>query len=112
MAKPFMDEDFLLETPTARTLYHEYAAPQPILDYHCHLPPAEIAQNKSKPARESGRLARKTFEVHGGDGCRRRGRKGARKGSEVSLDGKTSGCGRPSRADASVHEPETAGQCR
>ncbi|MBK9951964.1 MAG: glucuronate isomerase [Candidatus Competibacteraceae bacterium] len=46
MAKPFMDEDFLLETPTARTLYHEYAAPQPILDYHCHLPPAEIAQNK------------------------------------------------------------------
>lgn len=46
MAKPFMDEDFLLETPTARTLYHEYAAPQPILDYHCHLPPAEIAGNK------------------------------------------------------------------
>lgn len=46
MAKPFMDEDFLLETPTARTLYHEYAASQPILDYHCHLPPAEIAQNK------------------------------------------------------------------
>lgn len=47
MAKPFMDEDFLLETPTARTLYHEYAAPQPILDYHCHLPPADIAGNKS-----------------------------------------------------------------
>ena len=46
MAKPFMDEDFLLETPTARTLYHDYAAPQPILDYHCHLPPAEIAENK------------------------------------------------------------------
>lgn len=46
MAKPFMDEDFLLETPTARKLYHEYAAPQPILDYHCHLPPAEIAGNK------------------------------------------------------------------
>lgn len=46
MAKPFMDEDFLLETPTACKLYHEYAAPQPILDYHCHLPPAEIAGNK------------------------------------------------------------------
>ena len=45
MAKPFMDEDFLLQTPTARTLYHEYAAPQPILDYHCHLPAAEIAGN-------------------------------------------------------------------
>ena len=46
MAKPFMDEDFLLETPTARRLYHDYAAPQPILDYHCHLPPADIAENK------------------------------------------------------------------
>jgi glucuronate isomerase len=46
MVKPFLDDDFLLETPTARTLYHEYAAPQPILDYHCHLPPAEIADNK------------------------------------------------------------------
>ena len=46
MAKPFLDEDFLLETPTARKLYHEYAAPQPIIDYHCHLPPAEIAQNR------------------------------------------------------------------
>lgn len=46
MARPFMDEDFLLETPTARKLYHEYAAPQPIIDYHCHLPPAEIAQNR------------------------------------------------------------------
>jgi glucuronate isomerase len=45
MAKPFMDEDFLLQTPTARTLYHEYAAPQPILDYHCHLPAGEIAGN-------------------------------------------------------------------
>ncbi len=46
MAKPFMNEDFLLETPTARTLYHEYAASQPILDYHCHLPPADIAANQ------------------------------------------------------------------
>ena len=46
MAKPFMGEDFLLDTPTACKLYHEYAAPQPILDYHCHLPPADIAGNK------------------------------------------------------------------
>lgn len=46
MAKNFMDENFLLETPTAQKLYHEYAAPQPIIDYHCHLPPAQIAQNK------------------------------------------------------------------
>lgn len=46
MAKAFMDEHFLLESPTAQKLYHEYAAPQPIIDYHCHLPPAEIAENK------------------------------------------------------------------
>jgi glucuronate isomerase len=39
----FMDEDFLLDTPTARTLYHEYAAGMPIYDYHCHLPAGLIA---------------------------------------------------------------------
>ncbi len=42
----FIHDDFLLETPQARRLYHEHAAPQPIIDYHCHLPPAEIAQDK------------------------------------------------------------------
>ena len=44
--KKFMDEDFLLATPTARTLYHEYAENMPIIDYHCHLVPKEIAENK------------------------------------------------------------------
>ena len=43
---PFIHDDFLLTTPTARRLYHEYAAGQPILDYHCHLPPQDIAQNR------------------------------------------------------------------
>jgi glucuronate isomerase len=43
--KPFIHEDFLLETETARRLYHEVAAPLPIIDYHCHLPPDQIAQN-------------------------------------------------------------------
>ena len=42
----FIHDDFLLETPQARHLYHEYAAAQPIIDYHCHLPPAEIAEDK------------------------------------------------------------------
>ncbi|MCX6965497.1 MAG: glucuronate isomerase [Verrucomicrobia bacterium] len=42
----FIHDDFLLETPQARRLYHEHAAPQPIIDYHCHLPPAEIAEDK------------------------------------------------------------------
>ncbi len=41
-----MSEDFLLETAAARELYHQYAAAMPIIDYHCHLPPAEIAADK------------------------------------------------------------------
>lgn len=44
--KPFLDDDFLLQTDTARQLYHAHAAPQPIIDYHCHLPPDQIAQNR------------------------------------------------------------------
>ena len=44
--KPFMDADFLLQTETARTLYHQYAAKLPILDYHCHLDPKAIAEDK------------------------------------------------------------------
>ncbi len=44
--KPFLDDNFLLENRMAEMLYHEYAKQQPILDYHNHLPPNEIAQNK------------------------------------------------------------------
>src|SRR5690606_16625224 len=44
--KAFMDEDFLLQTDTAKVLYHEFAKQMPIIDYHCHLPPDEIAQDK------------------------------------------------------------------
>ncbi|MDH4203084.1 MAG: glucuronate isomerase [Phycisphaerae bacterium] len=43
--KRFMDPDFLLQTKTAQTLYHEHAAPMPIFDYHCHLPPQQIADD-------------------------------------------------------------------
>ena len=45
----FIHEDFLLETPQARLLYHEYAAAQPIIDYHCHLPPREISEDVRWP---------------------------------------------------------------
>jgi glucuronate isomerase len=45
----FMDEDFLLQTKTARRLFHEAAAGEPIFDYHCHLPPKEIAENRRFP---------------------------------------------------------------
>ena len=44
--KDFMDKDFLLETETARKLYHEHAEDMPIIDYHCHLPPKEIYEDK------------------------------------------------------------------
>lgn len=44
--KKFMCEDFLLSTPTARNLYHDYAKDMPIFDYHCHLSPQEIAENR------------------------------------------------------------------
>ena len=43
--KTFLDSDFLLHSDTARALYHEHAAQQPIIDYHCHLNPKEIADN-------------------------------------------------------------------
>lgn len=43
----FLSDDFLLQTETARRLYHGYAKNQPIFDYHCHLPVEEIASNKN-----------------------------------------------------------------
>lgn len=43
--KPFMDSDFLLQTDTAKKLYHDYAKQVPVLDYHCHLVPKEIADD-------------------------------------------------------------------
>ncbi|WP_218033905.1 glucuronate isomerase [Paenibacillus koleovorans] len=42
-----MDENFLLNNETAITLYHDYAKAMPIIDYHCHLSPQEIFENKS-----------------------------------------------------------------
>src|SRR6202140_1952843 len=44
--KGFLTEDFFLTNDRARRLYHEFAAPQPILDYHCHLPPRDIAEDR------------------------------------------------------------------
>ena len=44
--KQFMDESFLLKNRTAERLFHEYAKGMPIFDYHCHLSPREIAENK------------------------------------------------------------------
>ena len=44
--KTFLDENFLLDTPIAEKLYFDYAANLPIIDYHNHLPPNEIANNR------------------------------------------------------------------
>ena len=44
--RPFIHNDFLLNSRTAQRLYHEYAAHLPIIDYHCHLPPADIAADR------------------------------------------------------------------
>lgn len=43
--KRFLDNDFLLSNATAERLYHEYAASMPIIDYHNHLPPQQIADD-------------------------------------------------------------------
>lgn len=43
---PFMNEDFLLKSETGKRLYHEYGAKMPIIDYHCHINPMEIYEDK------------------------------------------------------------------
>ena len=43
--KAFMDKDFLLESPTAQKLFHEHAEKMPVIDYHCHINPQQIAEN-------------------------------------------------------------------
>ena len=47
---PFCDDHFLLATDTARDLYHRVAAPQPIVDFHCHLSPRDIAEDRRFPS--------------------------------------------------------------
>ncbi len=44
--KPFIHDDFILQTETAKRLYHDFAETMPIIDYHCHLSPQEIAEDK------------------------------------------------------------------
>lgn len=43
--KKFLDNDFLLGSEAAKRLYHEYAREMPVIDYHCHLPPQQIASD-------------------------------------------------------------------
>jgi len=46
MSRTYLDDHFLLHTKTGQALYHEVAAELPIIDYHCHLPPQEVADNQ------------------------------------------------------------------
>ena len=46
MMKQFMDEDFMLLNDTAKKLYHEYSEKLPIIDYHCHLSPQAMLEDK------------------------------------------------------------------
>jgi glucuronate isomerase len=47
MTQAFIHDDFLLQSEAAKRLYHDYAKEQPIIDYHCHLSPEEVATNQS-----------------------------------------------------------------
>ncbi|WP_405381016.1 glucuronate isomerase [Maribacter sp. LLG6340-A2] len=47
MNNTYITDDFLLENKFSQRLYHEFASPMPIIDYHCHLPPNEIASDRS-----------------------------------------------------------------
>ena len=44
--RAFMDKDFLLETETAKHLFHDIAEQQPLVDYHCHISPREIYEDR------------------------------------------------------------------
>ena len=46
MSQPFMNQDFLLQSQTAKALYHQHAANMPIIDYHCHIDPKEIYEDR------------------------------------------------------------------
>jgi glucuronate isomerase len=45
----FLDKDFLLTSEPAKKLFHEHAEKMPIIDYHCHLDPKDIYENKNYP---------------------------------------------------------------
>jgi hypothetical protein len=55
--KPFVHDDFLLESDLARHLYHDRVAGLPIIDYHCHLPVGHLARDHPTPA--TGRSSRR-----------------------------------------------------
>ena len=61
--KPFLDKDFLLSTPTAQKLFHEYAENMPIIDYHCHINPQEIAEDRKFEQHHPGMAGRRPLQM-------------------------------------------------
>ncbi len=58
----FLTADFLLKSDTAKALYHNHAAKMPIIDYHCHLNPQQVAENYGF-ADLTQTILRKVYEV-------------------------------------------------
>ena len=77
--RSFMDKDFLLQTETAKSLYHRYAEPLPIVDYHSHLSARDIAEDRQYNNLTEAwidtdpykwRLMRTAGKIHHGQGYR------------------------------------------
>lgn len=68
----FIGEDFMLENDAARELYHEHAARMPIIDYHCHLVPQMIAENRRFREHYRGVARRRPLQMACNAGQRRR----------------------------------------
>jgi glucuronate isomerase len=63
--KKFLDENFLLQNKTAQTLYHDFAKSMPIIDYHNHLPPDQIANDINFANLTQVWLIRRSLQVEG-----------------------------------------------
>ena len=62
--KTFMGKNFLLTTDTAKELFHDYAENMPIIDYHCHINPKEIYEDRKFENISGQRLLRRQSAIH------------------------------------------------
>lgn len=66
----FLNDDFLLTTDTARLLFHQHAKAMPIIDYHCHLDPKEIYEDRAFSNLTEALLLRRSLQM-AADACQR-----------------------------------------
>ncbi len=69
----FIHDDFMLQSESARRLFHDYASAMPIMDYHCHLNPGRIASDHRFSERYRGLARRRPLQVARDAGERRGG---------------------------------------